>query len=222
MKLIRLSVLLWQAYLHQARVRGGLRAAELRERRRAEQLRETLILDHMYLVDRIARQMLRMFCKHGEHGYATRLELADLVQSGCVGLTEAASRYQAGQGDFARFAYFRIRGAIIDAHKRQAYREELHDSVEGMQECLGFLPARLVTDHNPLPDAIASQREFEARATRAIAELPADERVVLIEALRGSRLAETAEARGRSVAWARAKLSAARDKVTAAVQGKAA
>jgi len=61
-----------------------------------------------------------------------QIPFEDLIQSGYVGLIQAASNphYDPAQGSFARFAYLRIRGAIIDANKRQAYREELHDSLD--------------------------------------------------------------------------------------------
>jgi DNA-directed RNA polymerase specialized sigma24 family protein len=84
------------------------------------------------------------------------------------------------------------------------------------------LPARVATDHGPLPDELAAGEELTERAARAIATLPADERCVLMEALHGAKLAESAEARGRSAAWVRVKLRAAQEKVSAAVMGKAA
>lgn len=84
--------------------------------------RDLLIVEHMAMVPRIAQTVRHMFVPH--------IPFEDLVQWGYVGLVQAAHRYDPAQGSFARFAYLRIRGAIIDANKRQAYREELHTSID--------------------------------------------------------------------------------------------
>lgn len=176
--------------------------------------REQLILDHLHLVQKIARQVMRLFTHH--------IDFEDLVQCGRLGLVKAAARYHPDHGPFEHYAYFFVRGHMIDPHRRAAFREAQHDSVEHMQERLGFVPARVATCRQPLPDDLAERRQRVRVLAAAIAELPEDERFVLVESLHGEPLLATAAARGRSLTWARVKLSSARQTVAAVVQGKAA
>jgi RNA polymerase sigma factor for flagellar operon FliA len=69
--------------------------------------RPVLVSEHLQLVRRIAQKLVvNMPCS---------VEIEDLVQSGMVGLLEAAQRYRGREGaSFATFAYHRIRGAMID------------------------------------------------------------------------------------------------------------
>jgi RNA polymerase sigma factor (sigma-70 family) len=208
MPAIRLTAKLWTEHVHQVRSRAAIRAAARRRRLREEKRRLVLIEGYMPAVERIARQVWR---------HLTHVEIEDLVQTGYVGLIEAALRYDPATGAFEAFAYFRVRGAMIDAHKRRKYRDETHESLDGMVERLGFLPAGLAVDRGPWPDAIAGECERDTLLRAAVDRLPADERRVILAALAGQPLAETAAGCGRSVAWARAKLAAARFQVSAAV-----
>ena len=175
--------------------------------------RARLIVDHMPMVRRIAQQVSRKF--------SPRLSVEDFVQDGYLGLCEAARRCTRVTS-FQQFAYFRVRGAMVDAHRRKAYREELNPSLEGIQDRCEVLPASMTTDTGILPDEIASIRQMDGFARAAIARLPEDERDVISQALRGIKLAAIAESRQRSATWARGKLASARCKVTAAVAGMAA
>ncbi|MBN2887365.1 MAG: RNA polymerase sigma factor FliA [Chromatiaceae bacterium] len=72
---------------------------------------DTLVAANIDLVRRIA------------HHLAARLpasvQIDDLIQSGMVGLIEAARQFQAGQGaSFATYAAIRVRGAMIDELRR--------------------------------------------------------------------------------------------------------
>jgi RNA polymerase sigma factor FliA len=68
--------------------------------------------------------------------------LDDLIASGYLGLVEAAERYDCAQGrDFKSFAFYRIRGAMIDSLRRtsdfsgRAYRvARALDSYESLKE----------------------------------------------------------------------------------------
>jgi RNA polymerase sigma factor for flagellar operon FliA len=73
--------------------------------------REALVLEQIPTVRKIAREQHRVF---------SHVELEDLVQTGYVGLMQAVDRFQPGSGDFAPFAWFRIRGAIVDSCKRRS------------------------------------------------------------------------------------------------------
>jgi RNA polymerase sigma factor for flagellar operon FliA len=70
--------------------------------------RNALVTEHLHLVKRIAQQM--------PASLPSSVDMDDLIQSGMVGLIEAAERYKDDQGaSFATYAFYRIRGAMIDA-----------------------------------------------------------------------------------------------------------
>ena len=190
--------------------------------------RERLIVENMHVVHRLAKRVARKFAPH--------LSVDDFVSDGYVGLCEAARRCRK-VSSFPQFAYFRVLGAMIDAHRRKAYRQDLYLSLESLssrrgseQLCLegGLSEQRNsreailhigARDLAPLPDELAARRELEAFAAAAIAALPDDERFVISQALGGDmKLVDIAAARQRSATWARGKLSAAREKVAAAVR----
>jgi RNA polymerase sigma factor (sigma-70 family) len=90
-----------------------------------------LVIDNMPLAVKVAKQVARKF--------SPRLDIADFEQDGMLGLCEAAKRCTS-VATFPRFAYFRVRGSMVDAHRRKAYREELNPSREGMAAAAGFGP----------------------------------------------------------------------------------
>lgn len=220
-RVLRLSQRLWAEYRKQVR---GKRERELQERQRQE-----LILNHMDMVERIARKLGRL-------PYLWSVKLEDLIADGRLGLCEAALRYRPGMGPFEHFAYFRIRGAIIDPQRRRGMRErDQHTSFEELHENLGFIPPKLDTDPAPLPDAQFAARERRRKLAQALNQMiemvieqgewrfiPTIERQLLEAHLRGETVAQIARAHGRSVVWARAHLNAARQQVTNLVKGRAA
>ncbi|MEO8006561.1 MAG: sigma-70 family RNA polymerase sigma factor, partial [Betaproteobacteria bacterium] len=69
--------------------------------------RDALVGRHTDLVRQIALKLKRRVPQH--------VDLNDLMQSGIVGLLEAAQRYDgSGRSTFATFASYRIRGAMVD------------------------------------------------------------------------------------------------------------
>jgi RNA polymerase sigma factor FliA len=69
--------------------------------------REALILAHLPLVRKVASRI-------AAHLPAS-VDLKDLVSAGCLGLLSATERFDPGRGlEFATFAEFRIKGAILD------------------------------------------------------------------------------------------------------------
>jgi RNA polymerase sigma factor (sigma-70 family) len=173
--------------------------------------REREIFEQLPVVDRIAGEVAHMFARHIPH--------EDLVQTGRVGLVQAANKYEPGRGAFAPYAWFRIRGAIIDAHRRVAYREEQHDSTDELSERLGA--AGECRSNEPLPDALAIESERGRLLARAIAGLEPDERWSITQALAGVSLGRMAAERGHSASWWRGKLDNARRRVSAEVRGVA-
>jgi DNA-directed RNA polymerase specialized sigma24 family protein len=125
-----------------------------------------------------------------------------------------------------------VRGAVIDGHRRQAYLETQHTSIDewfeedngqqGGETESGNYIARYLCDRAPLPDELTNRAQLDRLAAAAIARLPDEERDVIRAALAGAAIGRIGQTRGHSPAWVRAKLAAARDKVAAAVQGKAA
>jgi RNA polymerase sigma factor (sigma-70 family) len=176
--------------------------------------REKLLLDAAPTVKRIARTLQRRL---------THVPLEDLEQSGFQGLLEADRTFQPSQGKtFAAYAFFRIRGAMIDAHKRRAYKDDTLSLVtidesgpeyQGEGESLEAPDAgviRAVYDPAPQPEQLAERRERAYLLAKAVSELQADEREVFLGVVAGISLADIAAQRDRSVAWARAKLADAR------------
>lgn len=209
MPVIQLSRRLWREVSRDLRAHHARREAERRLQRREVKRREQLVLKHMPMVTRIAKQVWRTM---------THITVEELISDGYLGLVKAAHRYQPGAGEFEHFAYFLVRGAMVDAHKRRAYRDETHDSLDAIHERLGFLPARLDRSAGPLPDELAWRREERRLLAAAVDELPADEKRVILAALGGTPLCEIAAECERSVAWARTKLAGAREQLTAVLR----
>ena len=77
------------------------------------------------------------------------IELGDLVQDGVLGLIDAAHRFDEGRGiKFETFAERRVRGAIIDALRRDAWprgvrraRREIEAAREALRRELGAEPS---------------------------------------------------------------------------------
>lgn len=67
--------------------------------------------DYAYLVKRIAHHIMARM--------PSSVQVEDLIQSGMIGLLEAAQKYDAGKGaSFETYAGIRIRGAIVDEMRR--------------------------------------------------------------------------------------------------------
>ncbi len=203
---------LWDSYVilrgrpqHQSLTRNVRSAAGIRGN--LVRWRDRRIEQHLHMVRTIARQVAHML--------PPRVPLDDLISAGHVGLCTAAERYSPERGEFVRYAWFVIRGAIIDSCKRRRYREELHESVEGMRERLGYMPGALVRDPGPSPEVLA-EREQAVQAVRLlISELPREEAELMRAVMGGASVSAAARSLGRSPAWGRAKLAEARDRVGA-------
>ncbi|MBC7644867.1 MAG: sigma-70 family RNA polymerase sigma factor [Thermoleophilia bacterium] len=93
---------------------------------------EKLVEEHLELVDKIVRGMLRRLPSH--------IDKSDLVQQGRMGLMEAARRYDpTSAASFKTFATYRIRGEIIDgmrafSQNRPAESGSWNESVEAIGE----------------------------------------------------------------------------------------
>jgi RNA polymerase sigma factor for flagellar operon FliA len=99
------------------------------------------------------------------------IELSDLVQDGMLGLIDAACRFDEARGiKFETFAERRVRGAMIDALRRDAWprgvrrqRRELEAAREQLRKELGAEPS--------LADLAARMGSDEARLGRTIVRI---------------------------------------------------
>jgi RNA polymerase sigma factor for flagellar operon FliA len=99
------------------------------------------------------------------------IELGDLVQDGMIGLIDAACRFDEGRGiKFETFAERRVRGAMIDALRRDAWprgvrrqRRELEAAREDLRRELGAEPS--------LADLAARVGSDETRLGRTIVRI---------------------------------------------------
>lgn len=205
---LRLSTRLWAEY--RAQVRGRKRRA------RQEQRREQLIIDHLDMVERIARKL-------GKLPFLWHVKLEDLIADGRLGLCEASVRYRPHMGCFEHYAYFRIRGAIIDPQRRQGmWERDGPISIEQLKEQFGFIPGHSDVDPAPRPDARLAELEKRRQMWRAVRFLAEPERSVILAHLEGKSLVVIAQQHGRGVTWARARLAAAKAEVGQLVKGRAA
>lgn len=100
-----------------------------------------LVNDHLNLVKRAALHLMGMT--------GSTVSLDDLMQSGLVGLLEAAKRYDGkGLAGFRQFAMLRIRGAMIDQLRAidgrpRAFREDsqkIRKAIHALESRLGRTP----------------------------------------------------------------------------------
>src|ERR687891_999159 len=99
------------------------------------------------------------------------IDIGDLVQDGMLGLIDAANRFDEGRGiKFETFAERRVRGAMIDALRREAWprgvrrqRRELEAAREQLRRELGAEPS--------LADLAARVGSDEARLGRTIVRI---------------------------------------------------
>ncbi len=100
-----------------------------------------LLKQYSPLVRRLAHQMIAKL--------PANVELDDLVQVGMIGLTDALSRFDAGQGvQFETFATQRIRGAMLDelrggdwlSRGTRRQQREIEDAVHKAEQKLGRAP----------------------------------------------------------------------------------
>lgn len=103
------------------------------------------------------------------------IDLGDLVQDGMIGLIDAANRFDEGRGiKFETFAERRVRGAMIDAMRRDAWprgvrrvRREIEAAREKLRHELGAEPS--------LADLAKHMGSDEASLSRTIVRIKAIE-----------------------------------------------
>ncbi|RMF17735.1 MAG: RNA polymerase sigma factor FliA [Gammaproteobacteria bacterium] len=101
---------------------------------------ETVVLRHAPLVKRIAL--------HLKGRLPPSVQLDDLIQSGMLGLLEAARKYDAAQGaSFETYAAIRIRGAMIDEIRRGDWvPRSVHRNARRIAEAIHEIESRTGKD----------------------------------------------------------------------------
>src|ERR671915_1239601 len=114
------------------------------------------------------------------------IDIGDLVQDGVIGLIDAARRFDEGRGiKFETFAERRVRGAMIDALRREAWprgvrrqrreleaaREELRREL-GAEPSLADLAARVGTDEQRLGRTIVRITTIESTSALSAPDTP--------------------------------------------------
>src|SRR3954468_11651668 len=116
------------------------------------------------------------------------IDIGDLVQNGVIGLIDAANRFDEARGiKFETFAERRVRGAMIDALRKDAWprgvrrqRRELEAAREqlrrenGCEPSIADLAAKLGSDEKRLSRTIVRIATIESTSPLATAE-PGDE-----------------------------------------------
>ena len=97
---------------------------------------EAIILENSGLVKKIAHHMLARLPSH--------IALDDLIQSGTVGLIEAAYNYDPTKGaSFSTYAGIRIRGAILDEIRKGDWApRSVHQNSRKISQAIAELEAR--------------------------------------------------------------------------------
>ncbi|OBS09804.1 RNA polymerase sigma factor FliA [Acidihalobacter prosperus] len=98
---------------------------------------DRLVAEHAPMVKRIAYHLI--------HRLPPNVQLDDLVQTGIVGLIEAAKHYNAGQGaSFETYAGIRVRGAMLDEVRRNDWApRSVHRKAREISSALRTVENRL-------------------------------------------------------------------------------
>lgn len=128
-----------------------------------------LVERHGPLVKRIAYHLLARL--------PASVQLDDLLQSGMVGLLEAARNYDAGKGaSFETYAGIRIRGAMLDEMRRGDWApRSIHRNTRRVQQAIQAVENRLGRD--------ATDSEIAAEL-----DIPLEEYHSMVQHTMGSRL----------------------------------
>ena len=135
-----------------------------------------LIVGGLPFVESLARRMASSM--------PNSIDIGDLVQDGVLGLIDAANRFDEGRGiKFETFAERRVRGAMIDALRKDAWprgvrrqRRELDAAREALRRELGHEPsmadlaARVGSDEKRLSRTIVRINTIEATSPLANGE----------------------------------------------------
>lgn len=166
------------------------------------------------------RGLVRSIAMRVRARYDLEVELDDLVADGLIGLVEAKSRFDPDKGvQFNTFAYYRIRGAILDGVRKQSFMprrayEQLRaaEAALGIGEALGEARAADPAGRKDVAKCTEALHDTISRLTASfvIASLGQDE---------GSETPEDTLLAGESAARIRAALGELPERERALVEG---
>lgn len=113
--------------------------------------------------------MVRRIAKHLLNILPRWVSLDELVAEGRIGLLEAAKRYRPDRGaQFSTFAYYRVRGAMIDSLRRHSASDPRARAYAATQAALDDLIERQVADAPPPSEGVTP--EVAARSLASLLE----------------------------------------------------
>ena len=138
--------------------------------------RQARVVNTLPFVEALARRMAATM----PHS----IDIGDLVQDGVMGLIDAAQRFDEGRGiKFETFAERRVRGAMIDALRREAWprgvrrvRRELEAAREELRRTMGCEPsmadlaAKVGSDEKRLSRTIVRINTIESTSPHAVGD----------------------------------------------------
>lgn len=142
--------------------------------------RERVLLEHLPMVRTIARSIRARLPQH--------VDLDDLVSAGTLGLLDALGKFDlARQVQFRSYAQFRVRGAILDALRREDWSpRELRRKSRAAQESMQTLTMHL--GRTPTESEVAADLKMPLRTYR---ELLSDLKALEVGSLNVERNTDT-------------------------------
>lgn len=146
-------------------------------------VRTTIPQEHLALIERIARRLIRRLPSH-------IMTLDDLVSVGYIGYREACARYDAERSvRFAAFAGYRIRGAMLDALRQRDPLSRDHRFVKNRRgDADALLTTRL--GRPPTREEVAAYLGVTENAIEAIDRIPSSPELLVDPADANGVLAE--------------------------------
>ncbi len=185
---------------------------------------EALVVAHLDLVGKVASRVARRL--------PAWIDMDELISLGNVGLCEAANRFDPDlHANFAVFAMFRIRGAMIDAYRGRNYPRLMEgvpdcwlqgsreQDLHGGGETAVRTPECLVDRQSPLDALIEREQSVVVciDAVRARRELNEVEGRAFDRHVNGESLRDIGKREGKSGAWSHYVVHRARAKMRAAL-----
>lgn len=145
---------------------------------------QALVEQHADLVRRIAYHLIGRL--------PDSVDVNDLIQTGMLGLMEAARHYKSDRGaNFETYAGIRIRGAMLDELRRGDWSpRSVHRRSREMAEAIGSLEKRL--GRNPEPAEIAGEMEISLEEYFRIVQDATQSKMLSADAMMESGLLDNA------------------------------
>lgn len=143
----------------------------------SEERRNAMILENISLVKSVVKRIA--------DNLPPNVMIDDLMQIGCIGLIDAANRFEGDNpGEFRAYASYRIRGQIMDElRKNDVLKRAVRDKVDMLNRAIHELQGNLMRD--PLPDEVAKHLGVSTDDYHALVQQARAEALISIEELVG-------------------------------------